>query len=347
MLTNNDDMFSCMPSDFEVLEVRRALHRGRVATPDVDKAWERFRETIIEEPAVESEQPVSRFNRPLILKVIAAAAAVAMFVVLLTPVLKAKKDKSIEVFTAVAGTQQVTVTTDDGTPQVVKGKSLAFNRPVSRTERIRMLEVSNPRGKVSRVVLPDGSTVWLNADSHISFPERFVGGTRDVGLSGEAYFDVKHDPSHPFVVTTANMVTTVHGTAFDVCAYSSNNTHVTLLRGSVSVRNTNGTEECFIKPGQMAQVSDGGKIKLSDADTYAATQWTEGFFYFDNCRFVDMMMELGRWYNVSVVFENEQSMGVNLHFVAEHSDSLSTIVSRINDLGIANVSIKDDVMIVH
>lgn len=346
MLTENDDMLSCMPSDFEVLELRRALHRGRVATPDVDKAWEHFRQTIEAEPAAVDEQPVSRFNRPLLLKVVAAAAAVALLVVLLSPLLKVKKDNSIEVFTADAGTQQVTVTTNNGTPQVVKGKSLAFNRPVRRTERISMLEVSNPRGKVSRVVLPDGSTVWLNADSHLSFPERFVGGTRDVGLSGEAYFDVKHDPRHPFVVTTAGMVTTVHGTAFDVCAYSSKNTHVTLLRGSVSVKNTNG-QECFIKPGQMAQVSDDGKIKLSDADTYAATQWTEGFFYFDNCRFVDMMMELGRWYNVSVVFENQQSMDTNLHFVAEHADSLATIVSRINDLGIARVSIKDDVMIVH
>ncbi len=346
MVTKNDDMLSDMPSDFEVLEVRRALNRGRVDTPDVDKAWERFRQTIEEDPSFGNETPVSRFNRPLLLKLIVAAAAVAVLAVLFLPVLKEKKDKSIEVFTAVAGTQQVTVTTDDGKPQVVKGKPLVFNRPVARTERISMLEVSNPRGQVSRVVLPDGSTVWLNADSHLSFPERFVGGTREVGLSGEAYFDVKHDPRHPFVVTTANMVTTVHGTVFDVCAYSSKTPRVTLLKGSVSVKNTNGAE-CFIKPGQMAQVSEDGNIRLSAADTYAATQWTEGFFYFDNCRFVDIMMELGRWYNVSVVFENEQTMDLNLHFVAEHSDSLSTIVSRLNDLGITRVSIKDDVMVVH
>lgn len=346
MQTDNNDMLSGMPSDFEVLEVRRALHKGRVDSPDADKAWERFRQTLEVESVEATGRSASRFNRPLILKIVALAAAVLLLALVLTPILKTKKAQSVEVFSAVEGAQDVTLTADDGTPQVVQGKSLAFNRPVQHTERIRMMEVSNPRGKVSRVVLPDGSVVWLNADSHLGFPERFVGNTRNVSLSGEAYFDVKHDAHHPFVVTTENMVTTVHGTVFDVCAYSTKNARVTLLEGSVAVKNTDGVER-FIKPGQMAQVSGDGDMTLSDVDTYGVTQWTEGFFYFGNSRLVDMMMELGRWYNVSIVFENEQAMDLRLHFVAEHKDNLATIISRINELGIAHVSLKDDVVTVH
>ncbi len=346
MQTDNDDMLSGMPSDFEVLEVRRALHLGRVDHPDVDKAWEHFRQTLEPESEVAEEPSASRFNRPIILKIIAAAAAVAVLVLAITPLLKGRKTNSVEVFSAVDGAQQVTLTADNGTPQVVQGKTLAFNRPIQRTEHIRMMEVSNPRGKVSRVILPDGSTVWLNADSHLSFPERFVGNTREVGLSGEACFDVKHDSRHPFVVTTTNMVTTVHGTVFDVCAYSAKSARVTLLEGSVSVKNKDGAER-FIKPGQMAQVSADGNMQLSDVDTYGVTQWTEGFFYFGNSRLADMMMELGRWYNVNIVFENEQAMDLRLHFVAEHKDNLATIISRINELGIVNVSLEDDVVTIY
>lgn len=345
MQTDPDDMHHDMPSDFEVLEVRRALLKGRAAEPDVDQAWHRFRRSL-EGDAVASgelQEQSSKHGLAYILCALCAACLVLAFV--LTIFLKPRHNGSVQVFTADKGTPQLTLTADDGNEQVVSDRSLTFNRPVASVQHIRMLEVSNPRGKVSKVVLPDGSTVWLNADSHLSFPERFVGKTRDVSLSGEAYFCVKHDARHPFVVTTEQLVTTVHGTVFDVCAYPSKPSHVALLMGSVAVKNPAG-EERFVKPGQMASLASDGSIALADADTYSIGQWTEGFFYFGDTRLIDIMMELGRWYNVNIVFENEATMNLRLHFVAEHTDKLSDIVKRINDLCGAHVSLSDDVVTV-
>ncbi len=372
MQTDNEDNMQGMPTYFEILEVRRALHKGRVADPDAGKAWERFRQTLVDQPMaqgndLEAEESNTTFGSqnalhadsvletsehrlwysrqsvmPL-LRIVGVVAAVALLAVVLYPLLHPAKDNGIEVFTATAGTQDITLTADDGTPQVVKGKSLAFNRPIHRTERIRMMNVSNPRGKVCRVVLPDGTAVWLNADSHLSFPERFTGSTRDVSLSGEAYFEVRKDARHPFVVTTEHMTTTVHGTVFDVCAYPSRATRVTLFEGSVAVKGSTGGER-FISPGQVALANADGTVACADCDTYPVAQWKEGFFYFSDTPLIDIMRELGRWYNVNVVFESEPAMNLRLHFVAEHTESLAAIISRMNELGVAHVSLKDDVV---
>ena len=372
MQTDNEDNMQGMPTDFEILEVRRALHKGRVADPDADKAWERFRQTLVGLPMAqgndldaEESNATSGSNNSLpvdsvtetsehrlwysrqrvlsLLRIVGAVAAVALLAVVLYPLLHHTEDNGIEVYSATTGTQDITLTADDGTPQVVKGKSLAFNRPIQRTERIRMMNVSNPRGKVCRVVLPDGTAVWLNADSHLSFPERFTGRTRDVSLSGEAYFEVQKDVRHPFVVTTESMTTTVHGTVFDVCAYSSRDTRVTLFEGSVAVKGTQGDEQ-FIRPGQVAVANADGTVACTGCDTYPVAQWKDGFFYFSDNRLIDIMRELGRWYNVNVVFESEQAMNLRLHFVAEHTESLAAIISRMNELGVAHVSLKDDVV---
>lgn len=345
MQTDTDDMKYDMPSHFEVLEVRRALHKGRVADPDVDKAWERFRQTLEADRQSSEESETVRPARSAMLRWVVGIAAGLLLLLGLTAFLKPHDRGHVQVFTADNASQQLTITADDGTPQVTTEKALAFNRPVRRTEHIRMMQVSNPRGKVSRVVLPDGSVVWLNADSHLSFPERFYGASREVSLSGEAYFEVRHDQRHPFIVTTESMTTTVHGTVFDVCAYSSKDARVTLLEGSVAVRNTSGDEQ-FIRPGQMAKVAADGNLSCQEVDTYPISQWKEGFFYFADTRMIDIMRELGRWYNVNVVFESEQFMNVRLHFVAGHNESLATILGRINELTSARISLKDDVVTV-
>lgn len=341
MQTEPDDMLHDMPTDFEVLEVRRAMLQGRAAEPEVDEAWLRFRRQMERE-----EVKAVSVSRPTVVWRYLLYVAAGMLLLLgLTVCLKSQHNGRTQVFTADSKQQSLTISADDGSKVTVADDVLDFNTPATPPRHIRMLEVSNPRGKVSRVVLPDGSTVWLNAESHLSFPECFTGKTRDVSLSGEAYFEVKHDTRHPFVVTTETMVTTVHGTVFDVRAYSSKDACVALVEGSVAVKTSHGDEH-FIKPGQMAMLSAEGNFTFSNVDTYSLSQWTEGFFYFENSRLVDIMMELGRWYNVNIVFEDEASMNLRLHFVAEHKDSLAAIVKRINELSSARVSLADDVLTV-
>lgn len=329
------------PSDKEQMELRRALIKSHAEMPDVEEEWKRFSQTIIDDS--EEEQVTTR-SKHLYSWVAGVAAAIILAIVCVTP---SRKTTSVEVFSAKADATDIVISTDDGEKQVVKDeKTLAFvpsNKKTVVRRTIRMMEVSTPRGKDCHMTLPDGTMVWLNADSKISFPEEFVGNERKVDVSGEAYFEVTKDAQHPFIVKTEYFTTTVHGTSFNVCAYSAKEAHVTLVSGSVAVKTNDGAEE-FITPGQMASLTEESAMSIKNVDIYPLIQWKEGFFYFERDRLVDIMMELGRWYNVNIVFEHEADMNRQLHFVAEHSDSLKDIVRRLNDLGIAKFKLNKDII---
>lgn len=332
-----------MPSFFEELEVRRALNNRHLASPDVNMEWEKFRSNMLQEDIDKSEEERHTSHLNLFISFIAgAAAAVAIFFFITYQNTK----NSLEVFTANQNQQEIVVTSDNGDMTVVKDhKPLAFNKttssPIQLIQKVRMMEVSTPRGTDYQLTLPDGTHVFLNADSKITFPERFTGDERNVKVEGEAYFEVTKDAKHPFVVSTDYFTTTVHGTSFNVNAYSAKTAGVALVNGSVSVKSNNGKVQMMV-PGQMAYYGNQGELSIRDVDVYPLTQWKDGFFYFNNDRLIDIMMELGRWYNVSVVFEHEDNMNQRLHFVAEHKEKLSDIIKRINDLNIVKITLEKD-----
>lgn len=348
MNNQNNDMVhdSDMPSTFEELEIRRALNKKRIEDPDVDKEWAKFAQTLEEE---ELEEPYSesgsKSHRKFMLAFLSGVAATVLCLLILYP--SYRNSSSIEVFTANHNTQDIMIKSEEGDLTKVKnGKTLSFNQETvssvnNSTHKVKMMELSTPRGKDCKVTLPDGSQVWLNAESKISFPDKFIGKERKVRIEGEAFFQVVKDTKHPFIVSTDFFSTTVHGTSFNVNAYSAKTASVTLVTGSVTVRPTNG-EETMIEPGEMAICDAQGNTQINKVDTYPVIQWKDGFFYFDNECLIDIMMELGRWYNVSIVFEHEEDMNLRLHFVAEHKESLKSIVERINDLGIAKLKIDKD-----
>lgn len=339
-----------MPSAFEELEMRRALNKTRIEEPDVNAEWAKFLHTLDEgematpssvSDCIEERKP----HRKFFLAFLSGVAAALLGLFILHPFFE--KSSSVEVFTANENVQDVVMKSDEGDITVVKNtKALAFNHPVTSSvmnilHKVKMMELSTPRGKDCKVTLPDGSLVWLNADSKISFPEQFVGKERNVRVEGEAFFQVTKDAKHPFVVTTDFFNTTVHGTTFNVNAYSAKTASVTLVTGSVAVKPANG-KEVMMAPGQMAMCDAQGNTHVSEVDTYPLIQWKDGFFYFNNERLVDIMMELGRWYNVSIVFEHEEDMNLRLHFVAEHKENLRDIVKRINALGVAKLKMEKD-----
>lgn len=340
-----------MPSTFEELEMRRALNKTRIEEPDVNAEWAKFLHTLNEEEEIpnsgsESERTDERKpHHKLFLAFLSGVAATLLSLFILHPFFQ--KSSSVEVFTANENDQDVLMKSDEGDVTVVKNtKTLAFNQKTTSSvmnilHKVKMMELSTPRGKDCKVTLPDGSQVWLNADSKISFPEQFIGKERNVRVEGEAFFQVTKDAKHPFVVTTDFFTTTVHGTTFNVNAYSTKTASVTLVTGSVAVKTANG-KETIMTPGQMTVCDAQGNTHVSEVDTYPLIQWKDGFFYFNNERLVDIMMELGRWYNVSIVFEHEEDMNLRLHFVAEHKENLRDIVKRINALGVAKLKIEKD-----
>ena len=164
----------------------------------------------------------------------------------------------------------------------------------------------NPKGsKVITLSLADGSKVWLNAESSLKYPTAFTGNERKVEITGEAYFEVTHDASKPFIVTKGATSVQVLGTHFNVNTYDDENEiRVTLLEGSVKVQN--GSNENIIKPGQQARVGKDSQIKVvNGVDIEEVIAWQKGLFVFDNTDLATIMREVSRWYDVEVVYDGK------------------------------------------
>lgn len=149
------------------------------------------------------------------------------------------------------------------------------------------------------LVLADGTKVWLNAESSITFPTAFNNKERIVKLTGEAYFEVKHNAQQPFKVETAGQVVEDIGTHFNVNAYSNEPViQTTLLEGGVRV---NGVQ---LQPGQQARIATGTtQVRLYTVDAEAVVAWKNGLFEFDNTPLEAVMRQLARWYDVNVIYE--------------------------------------------
>ncbi len=171
--------------------------------------------------------------------------------------------------------------------------------------------VSTPRGGQYKIVLPDGSKVWLNAASSLRFPAVFAGSERRVELRGQAYFEIAHSAAMPFFVALQtpakkNLQVQVLGTDFDIMAYEDENfVNTTLVSGSVRVDDSR--QALLLKPGEQAQLSAVGALhKEENADVDAATAWKNGRFEF-NGNIKGIMRQIARWYNVEVKYEGNLS----------------------------------------
>ena len=164
--------------------------------------------------------------------------------------------------------------------------------------------LTNPKGSnVIGMVLEDGTKVWLNAGSSLTYPVAFIGNERKVSITGEAYFEVAKNKLKPFRVTRDKMEVEVLGTHFNVNAYGDQQfVKVTLLEGSVKVNN--GSKTGLLKPGQQARVDDDINVR-SDVNVDQVMAWKNGYFSFDKATATEVMQELARWYNIEVVYEGD------------------------------------------
>lgn len=174
----------------------------------------------------------------------------------------------------------------------------------SKPSTLNYNTISTPRGGQYQLVLADGSRVWLNAASSITFPTIFSGDERKVTMTGEAYFEVAHNPSKPFYVKVNNTEVKVLGTHFNVNGYD-NETRTTLLEGSVEVRL--GAKEGKIVPGQQAFTSGqhNAIAVLNDVDMDEVMAWKNGYFYFRHADVKMVMKQLSRWYDVDIIYQGD------------------------------------------
>lgn len=273
------------------------------------------------------------------------------------------KDEPVTVFLANEGVENVTLQRDGGEFFVIdqsadreqlnklganldaEKEQLVYDKKAEADE-VQMQILTTPRRRMFQVVLSDGTKVWLNAESQLSYPNKFVGKERVVTLRGEAFFEVSKQENLPFVVQTENISAKVLGTEFNVRNYTLSDTHVTLLNGSVEVRNASMEQTVLLRPGEDAHLTDADmfEVKLVDTEFYYA--WKNGYFYFDNVSLIEVAKELGRWYNVDVVFNNQKAMRVTIHFLADRNAPLEQAVDLLNSLNKAKVSFADNRLVI-
>ncbi|MEE1945829.1 FecR domain-containing protein [Pedobacter sp. KR3-3] len=164
--------------------------------------------------------------------------------------------------------------------------------------------ITTPRGGQFQLTLPDGSRVWLNAASSISFPTAFTGKERRVETTGEVYFEVAKEHL-PFIVSTAGQEVEVLGTHFNINAYADEGQiKTTLLEGSVRIAASADHKTRLLKPGQQAVFMPSGQfVAIQEADTEMAVAWKNGFFKFDKQNIQSVMRQISRWYDIEVVYQ--------------------------------------------
>jgi ferric-dicitrate binding protein FerR (iron transport regulator) len=185
--------------------------------------------------------------------------------------------------------------------------NLVHNRNSGNVITYQNIEV--PYGSRSKVELPDGSKVTLNAGSRLRYENGFGNSTRIVFLEGEAFFDVKKDSDHPFYVNTLGVRIKVTGTTFDVKAYpEEDNIEATLITGRVQMFMSNDQQEerpaAILYPGQKAlyEKGKGREIRVSEVPKpELAIAWADDQFVFDNVSFEELSVRIARWYNVEII----------------------------------------------
>ncbi|MEO6524422.1 MAG: FecR domain-containing protein [Mucilaginibacter sp.] len=189
-----------------------------------------------------------------------------------------------------------------------------------------MNTITTPRGGQYAVTLADGSKVLLNAASSLKYPAVFTGNTRQVQLTGEAYFEVAHNKTKPFIVKTTNEQVQVLGTHFDVNAYPDEvAANTTLLEGSVKV--STGGSTALLVPGQQCVSAYGdNKLQVQVADIEAIMAWKNGDFVFKEESLVSIMRKVSRWYDVDVVYDNTTVQDVNFGGWVSRSKNISSVL---------------------
>lgn len=218
-----------------------------------------------------------------------------------------------------------------GASIVVQDQGVSYQGDSSVVEeRYNTLRV--PRGGEYSITLSDGTIVYLNAESELRYPVKFVGEDRRVYLSGEAYFDVVHDKAHPFVVDVKNSTVRVLGTSFDVRAYADEDEVLTtLVQGSV--RFSAGKESVILEPGEQVVLDKSGRLETREVDTYLYTAWKDGVFAFKRQRLEEIMKVVARWYDVNVFWENVSQKEVTFTGKMKRYDDFSKVVEMLEMTG--------------
>ena len=227
---------------------------------------------------------------------------------------------------------------ENGSLVKYKGGHLTYQTENKTPELVfNTLEV--PLGGECSVTLEDGTRVWVNADSKLKYPVAFTDSIREVYLEGEAYFDVV-PASQTFVVHTSFGKVKVLGTAFGVTAYRGENyCYTTLERGRVSFE-TAGHLPLLIHPGEQVIASATGEMEKRIVDPQEYLGWRYGLYVFKEKPLKEIMVTLGRWYDLTVVFESEELKELPFTGNLERYDRIDIFLNALERTGLMKYRIE-------
>ncbi|SEM68020.1 FecR family protein [bacterium A37T11] len=204
---------------------------------------------------------------------------------------------------------------------------------IPKASSITYNSLTTPKGGQYQIILSDGTKVWLNAASTLTYPSKFSGTAREVFLNGEAFFEINSAAGSsvslgPFKVISKNQSVTVLGTTFNLSAYTDEPfVKTTLVAGSVQVASQQGSDQStMLTPGQQA-INSEGKVQVKTVNLNSEIAWRKGLFRFNKEPLESVMRQVSRWYNVEVQFENESLKTETIEGIVNRFSNLNTLLN--------------------
>lgn len=320
---------------------RKAYRRRTTPKPDVHEAWQTFCRTV---------NPGTLSRRLTFAGSIIAVAAILIigFFIFSNDRVKAPVSlvKEETIARQQAGRQpHILIHSSKGQTRIVSDNQIisysgSAQEGLEENRSQDAQTITIPEGKDMKIILSDGTEVWLNASSSLTFYVPFDAHKREVLLKGEAYFKVRHDDKRPFTVHSGPMNITVLGTEFNVRSYNGEPSRVTLVKGRVNLSSSTTKESVILDPEEEGTLNADGRLTVAPTDTYAITQWIQGYFYFENTPLIHVLKELARWYGYNILIKDKKYLNAPVHFSAHRDDTLHQTIENLNQLQKAVISVE-------
>ncbi len=330
----------------ELLNIKTAVRMSEV---DVEERLQQLQE---KNKMKHSSRPITAYLKPILL-------AAAVFAGLLIIMNLWKNHDDVQdiiaeniVFTADDEQGGISLTNEKGekvtlSPSSQQNSSITlddFRSIFADRRNIESVTLNVPNGKSAAVTLPDGSIAYLHPGSKIIFPTAFVGKERVVMLDGRAYFKVQKDAEHPFIVMAGDAQTTVLGTEFDI---NSESGEITLISGSIKVSIEDMNRSIVLTPHQQLKYDvHSSTFDVEKVDVVPYEYWRDGYLYFDNVELKAIMEAIGKNFNMTVEFNNEDALHYKMRFIAERNNGVEAAVNMMNRMKKVNVSIRGNKIVV-
>ncbi len=338
--------------------IRSSLHMKRIKEIDKDKAWDMISKEVRSDKSYRRSKFGSRWLK------YAAILLPLMFVSGYLYHQIKEKQEDIAQYTDIMSTvreSKATLVLSSGETVLLDGslvgttiekEGVVIRRDrkdrisYSAAETASMHRLVVPRGGEYQLVLPDGSIVFVNSDSHIEYPTVFSEDYREVTLVGEAFFMVEHDPERPFVVKSPDLMLKVTGTEFNLYNYPDDIAQATLVKGSVQVSSA-ACDGIDLLPGQQASISHpNDQMRVKEVDVSLHTSWVEGVFVFKEMTLSDLARRMERWYDVDIVFASSDAENIRFTGAMEKYKTFNDIVWLLEKSANVSFNIKEHTAVI-